>query len=143
MEPSSTVPVRAAGRAWLRRLLILMAMLAVGGYIWQQLPGAGYPTDLTRVGAGTPTLVLAHDNSYLGGAAVMELMNDLRGDYTGRVDFLVAHLQLAEGAAFARRFGAQDGTVMLFGADGRNIGTLHMPRSVAELKSALDQALAR
>lgn len=73
----------------------------------------------------------------------MELMNDLRGDYAGRVDFLVAHLQLAEGAAFARRFGAQDGTVMLFGADGRSIGALHMPRSVAGLKSALDQALAR
>ena len=143
MAPSSTLPVRAAGRPWLRRLLILLAMLAVGGYIWRQLPGAGYPTDLTRVGAGTPTLVLAHDNSYLGGAAVMELMNDLRGDYAGRVDFLVAHLQMAEGAAFARRFGAQDGTVMLFGADGRSIGILHMPRSVAELKSALDQALAR
>jgi len=73
----------------------------------------------------------------------MELMNDLRGDYTGRVDFLVAHLQLAEGAAFARRFGARDGTVMLFGADGRSIVTLHTPRSVGELKSALDQALAR
>ena len=85
MAPSSTLPVRAAGNSWLRRLLILLAMVAVGGDIWQQLPGAGYPTDLTRVGAGTPTLVLAHDNSYLGGAAVMELMNDLRGDYAGRV----------------------------------------------------------
>jgi hypothetical protein len=143
MEPTSTLPVRAAGRPWLRRLLILLGMLAVGGYVWQQLPGAAYPTDLTRVGAGTPTLVLAHDNSYIGGAAVMELMNDLRGDYTGRVDFLVAHLQMADGAAFARRFGAQDGTVMLFGADGRSIGILHMPRSVGELKGALDQALAR
>jgi len=143
MVPTSTLPVRAAGRPWLRRLLILLAMLAVGGYVWQQLPGAAYPTDLTRVGAGTPTLVLAHDNSYIGGAAVMELMNDLRGDYTGRVDFLVAHLQMADGAAFARRFGAQDGTVMLFGADGRSLGILHMPRSVGELKGALDQALAR
>ena len=143
MEPTSTLPVRTPGRPWLRRLLILLGMLAVGGYVWQQLPGAGYPTDLTRVGAGTPTLVLAHDSSYLGGAAVMELMNDLRGDYAGRVDFLVAHLQMADGAAFARRFGAQDGTVMLFGADGRSLGILHMPRSVGELKGALDQSLAR
>jgi hypothetical protein len=129
---------RSQGRRWLRWLLSLLAAVAVGFYIWQQLPGAAYPTDLTRVGTGTPTLVLAHDSGYVGGAEVMEHLNDLRALYAGRVDFLVAHLQMPDGAAFAKRHGAQDGTVLLFGADGRSLGALHLPSS-AELRRALDQ----
>ena len=58
--------------------LILLSIVAVALLLWQALPGAAYPTDLSRVGAGRPTLVLAQDNNYVGGAEVMELMNGIR-----------------------------------------------------------------
>jgi len=133
-----TVP----GRVWLRWLLGLTAAAAVSLYVWQQLPGAAYPTDLTRVGAGTPTLVLMHDLGYIAGGEVMERMNHLRADYAGRVDFLVANLKTPTGAAFGERYGVRDGTVLLFTADGGPAGVLHQPDS-AQLRLALDQAAGR
>ena len=130
---------RSPGRAWLRWLLGLTAAAATASFIWLQLPGAGYPTDLTRVGAGTPTLVLAYDNGFVAGGEVMERMNHLRADYAGRVDFLVANVKMPDGAAFANKHGVWDGTVLLFSADGRSAGVLYQPDS-AQLRRALDQA---
>jgi thioredoxin-like negative regulator of GroEL len=126
---------------WLKWPVILLFVIGVGAFLWQALPGAGYPKDLTRVGAGRPTLVLAHDTNSVGSAEVMELMNGIRADYAGRVDFLVAHLALPDAQAFAARHGAQQGTVLLFAADGRRVGALQMPQSADEIRRALALAL--
>lgn len=120
--------------------MLLLALAAVGAFLWQALPRGAYPTDLTRVGAGRPTLVLAHDSNYVGSASVMELMNSIRPDYAARVDFLVAHLAMDDARAFASRHAAKDGTVLLFAADGRRVGVLHLPQSADELRAALAQA---
>ena len=123
--------------------LILLSIVAVALLLWQALPGAGYPTDLSRVGAGRPTLVLAQDNNYVGGAEVMELMNGIRGDYADRVDFLVAHLGMADAQIFASRHGARDGTVLLFAGDGRRVDMLQHPQSADELRQALAAAFGK
>jgi hypothetical protein len=125
---------------WLKWPVILLSLAAVGTFLWQALPGAGYPTDLSRVGAGRPVLVLTHDHNSVGSAEVMELMNGIRADYDGRVDFLVAPLALPHAQAFAQRNAARQGTVLLFAADGRRVGVLHMPESADELRRALAQA---
>ncbi len=120
--------------------LILPAPADIGAGLWQALPRGAYPTDLSRVGAGRTALVLADDANYVGSATVMELMNGIRGDYAERVDFLVAHLSMEDAQAFAARHAARDGTVLLFAADGRRVGLVHMPQSADELRSALAQA---
>ena len=125
---------------WRKRLLHLVAWAALGGFIWSQLPGAAYPTDLSRIGAGRPAVVLAHDSNFAGGMAVMELLNTLRSDYDGEVEFLVAHLGMADAREFASHHSASDGTVLLFAADGRRVARLHQPQSSGELRHALDQA---
>jgi len=132
----------SAGRwpRWLKWPLILLGLAGVGVLLWQALPRGAYPTDLSRVGAGRPVLVLAHDTNYVGSAEVMELMNGIRADYEGRVDFLVAHLALADAQAFAARHAASDGTVLLFAGDGRRVGVLYQPKSADELRRALAQA---
>ena len=135
-----TPPGTAHAPRWFKWPLILLAFAAVAGLLWQALPGAAYPTDLSRIGAGRPTLVLAHDSNYAGGAEVMELMNGIRGEYAGRVDFLVAHLAMADAQAFAGRHGAHDGTVLLFAGDGRRVGMLQQPQSADELRRALAAA---
>ncbi len=145
MKPSDTPSSHANGatRPWIKWPLILLFLGAVSAFVWQQLPGAGYSTDLTRVGAGQPTLVLAQHGHYVGGAEVMELMNDIRADYAGRVEFLVAHLAMPDGQAFAERQAAHDGTVLLFDASGRRVALLHQPKSREELQSALAEAFGR
>lgn len=128
--PRGTKPVLA---------ILFAAFLA---FVWSRLPGGAYPTDLSRVGAGRPALVLAYDSNTTQGVAVMDLMNRIRDDYAGRVEFLVAHLGVADGQEFAGRFAAVDGTVLLFAADGRVVEVLQRPPSVGELRRALDRVLA-
>ncbi len=139
MKQPFSQTTRQASR-WVKWPLSLLAFGVVAALLWQQLPGAGYVTDLSRVGTGRATLVLAQDSNYVGGAEVMELMNVIRSDYAGRVEFLVAHLAMADAQAFAEHHAASDGTVLLFAGDGRRVGVLHHPRSQEELRSALTEA---
>lgn len=138
-------PSEAATRPprWRKPSIVLVLIGIFGALIWSQLPPGAYPTDLSRVGAGKPALVLAFDMNYSGGAAVMESMNAIRGDYAQRMDFLVAHLGIADGQAFAERYRAGDGTVLLFSGDGELVNRLHHPSGVEELRHALDGLLSR
>lgn len=124
---------------WAKGLIYLLIIGAVGALAWSQLPRGGYPTDLTRIGQGQPALVLAYDNNSMGGMEVMALLDDLRGDYAGRVELLVAQLSMEDGHAFAQRHGAANGSVMLFLGAGAHVRTLHMPNSHM-LRVALDEA---
>jgi hypothetical protein len=136
---TKTLPKPLSG--WTKFLITLLIIAGVGGFIWTQLPSGAYPTDLSRIGSGQPTLVLAYDMNYAGGMAVMELMNEIRADYAGKVDFLVAHLGMADGQAFADKHGVSDGTVILFNGDGTPDGKLYHPESVEVLRQALNDAL--
>ena len=133
-------PPAGFNKRWLRWPLILLLVVAALVYLWKQLPGAGYSTDLNQVGAGQPTLVLAQHSHYAGGAEVMELLNDIRADYAGQVQFLVANLLMPDGQAFARRQAAHDGAVMLFDPKGQRLALLNEPKTREELRRALAQA---
>lgn len=135
---TETPPVRTAS-PWRKRLLTVAFILGVGSFIWGQLPDGSYPTDLTKIGTGRPALVLAHDSNYTSGMAVMSLMNEIRHDYAEHVDFLIAHLGMADGQEFARRHGVRDGVVVLFSADGQKVGILDQPQKIEELRRALNQ----
>jgi hypothetical protein len=135
---TTTQPTR-----WSRRAKLFITLLIIGAVlslVWSQLPRGAYPTDLSRVGEGRPALVLAYDMNYASGMGVMELMNAIRADYAGEVDFLVAHLGMPDGEAFARQHAAGDGTVLLFSADGRRVSTLRQPQTADALRQALDEA---
>ena len=97
--------------AWAKTLLTLAIMIVVGALIISQLPRGAFPTDLSRIGQGTPALVVARDINFLAGAEVMDLLNSIRPEYHDRVEFLAAHLGHPDGQAFARRHDMRDGTV--------------------------------
>jgi hypothetical protein len=107
---------------------------------WSQLPKGSYPTDLSSIGQGQAAVVLAMDSHYLAGAAVMNLMHDVRAEYGHSVHFLVASLALPDGQAFAARHQASDGTVLLFDARGQRVAVLHAPQTQQELRQAVRDA---
>lgn len=139
MKSDNPTARHAAWPRWSKWLITMLIMAVVGSLIWSQLPRGAYPTDLSRVGAGKPALVLAHDANFAAGMAVMELMNVIRDDYAGKVEFLVAHLGMQDGQTFASRHAARDGSVLLFSAEGELVGTLHQPQTVDALRQALAQ----
>lgn len=125
---------------WIKALITLAIIGAVGALIWSQLPRGAYPTDLTRIGQGRPALVLAYDIQSMGGMAGMELLDNLRGEYADRVEFLVADLGVPQGRLFAQSFGAVNGTVALLSGDGNHLQTIHPPLAPEALRQALQNA---
>jgi hypothetical protein len=125
---------------WAKALVTAVVVIAVGALAFTQLPRGAFPTDLSRIGQGTPALVVARDINYLAGAEVMDLLNSLRPEYGNRLEFLAAHLGQPDGRAFAHRHGARDGTVIVFAGNGTPVATLHTPQTASEVRSALDAA---
>lgn len=140
MKQSRSRATLAPWPRWSRWLATVIVLAGVGGLIWSQLPKQAYPTDLTRIGAERPALVLAQDPQSAAGLAIMEMMDTIRGEYPD-VEFLVAHLGLPQGQDFARSHAVGDGVVVLFSAAGARVATLPHPRSADELRAALDQML--
>lgn len=136
-------PVQNPGLPRRTKWLIYLAIIGlVMALIWSQLPRSPYPTDLERIGQGQPALVLAYDIQSMGGMAVMGMMDDLRGEYAERIQFLVAPLGAPNGHAFGQRYDAINGTVVLFAANGAAVSTVHLPANTAELQKALEGLLA-
>ena len=127
-------------RKWLITLAITALVLAL---VWSQLPRSPYSTELTRIGQGQPALVLAYDIQSMGGMEVMAMMDDLRGEYADRVEFLVAPLGAPHGRAFGQQHDAVNGTVVLFSANGEAVRTVHLPANTAQLQQVLERLLAR
>jgi hypothetical protein len=128
---------------WAKALITLAVIIGAGALIFTQLPRGAFPTDLSRVGQGTPALVVARDINFLAGAEVMDLLSTIRPEYGDRVQFLAAHLGHPDGQAFARRHDMRDGTVVLFSADGSRLATLRAPETAAEIRRALQDANIR
>jgi hypothetical protein len=125
-------------RGWVKALVIVGVVIGAAALLLAQLPRDVFSTELSRIGQGTPALVVARDRNYLAGADVMDLIDTIRPEYEGKLQFLAAHLGHPDGQAFARRHGVQDGSVMIFSAAGLPLATLHTPQSAAELRAALD-----
>lgn len=125
---------------WAKALITVMVVVGAGALIFTQLPRGAFSTDLSRVGQGTPALVVARDINFLAGAEVMDLLNGIRPEYDGRVEFLAAHLGHPDGQAFARQHGMRDATVVLFSGDGQRLETLRAPQRAAEIREALRAA---
>jgi hypothetical protein len=125
---------------WGKWLAYLGVIVAVGALIWSQLPRAAYSTDLTRIGKGRPALVLAYDIQSMGGMTGMGLLDNLRGEYGDRLEFLVAELGVPVGRDFAQQFGAINGTVTLLSGDGTHLRTIHPPIAADMLRQAVEEA---
>lgn len=125
---------------WAKVLITVVVIVGAGALIFTQLPRGAFPTDLARVGQGTPALVVARDINFLAGAEVMDLLNSIRPEYDGQVEFLAAHLGHPDGQAFARRHGMRDATVVLISGDGQRLATLRAPQRAAEVREALRAA---
>jgi hypothetical protein len=134
---NKTIPVSGKPR-WPRALITVAVVVGALALLFTQLPRGAFSTDLSRIGQGRPALVVARDSNYLAGAEVMDLINTIRPEYEGRVDFLAVHLGHPDGQEFARRHDMDDAVVVVFGADGSPAARLVIPQTAEELRFALD-----
>lgn len=124
----------------LRSTLITVAVIVVLlAFAAMQLP-QGFSDDLSRIGQGRSVVVLTHNKEAVQSANLMDLMNDIRGDYEDRVEFLAVDIGTREGEAFLRRQQVGASVLVLFGPGGERRGVLADIRNEQDLRRALDKA---
>ncbi len=126
---------------WKKGLIYFIVIGLSAVLIWTQLPQSPYPTDLNRVGAGKPAVVLIYDSNSAGGMMVMELLAPIRDEYGDQVEFLVASMGLPDGRNFAKHYGISSGAVVFFSADASQSITVRAPESTEALRQTLERTL--
>jgi len=129
------------GFARLTNLVILLTVCVILVAAFMLLP-KGFSDDLSKVGQGSVVLVLTHDKDTVGGMLAMELLNTVRSDYEGLVDFLAVDVNTPQGHAFTRQQGVGSVVLVLFAPDGSRLDVLSAGINDKELRSVLNAALS-
>ena len=114
---------------------ILLALVAV-----MNLP-RGYSDDLSRIGKGKAAIVLIRDKNAVPALDLMEVMNDIRDQYSGRVEFLLTDFDTPEGREFIAANHAASVTLVLFDAEGKLVNVLYPPQTAASVRQEIAGAL--
>jgi len=123
-----------------RTLLISMVAIAAFLALAVMMLPKGFSGDTSIIGKGSAVAVLAHNKDSVQSLNLMDYMNQVRGDYSGRVEFVVADANTPQGSAFIQMQQVELGTVLLFAPDGKRLQVLANINSAAGLRTALDAA---
>ncbi len=113
-------------------LILLIAVVAVS------LLPRGFSEDTSLIGKGTNALVLVHDNNILQSGETMVAMNEVRDEYTERLELIVADIKTPLGKTFADRYGLQPTALVFFAANGEVLQTLYSPQTGESLRQELN-----
>lgn len=102
----------------------------------------GFSDNLSKIGQGLPAVVLTHDKNSVGSMEVMVLLNKVRADYAGKVDFLAVDIDTREGQAFSRQQGVGGVMLVLFDPDGARRSVLNGGIGEKDLRSEIDNILS-
>ncbi|MBN4079550.1 hypothetical protein JYT26_02805 [Beggiatoa alba] len=120
---------------------VVFIILGVGAFlaIAVMLLPDGFSDDLSKIGQGTATVVLTHDNSSVGSLDVMTLLNKVRSDYAGKIEFLVVNVNTREGQIFRQQQNVDAIVLVFFSSNGKKLGTISHTMNETELRSVLDK----
>ncbi len=100
----------------------------------------GFSNDLTQIGNGKNIVVHVHDHDLVNSAELMDNLNNIRNEYKGFVEFVVADLKIAEGQAFAAAHNVEAVTLVFFAPDGKQLGIVQGVPDLNTLRRTLNQA---
>lgn len=122
----------------------LMVVLVIGGLlaVAVMLLPKGFSDDLSKIGQGSAVVVLTYDKNLVGSMIFMELLNKVRSDYAGEVEFLAVDINTRKGQNFSRRHGIGAIVLVLFGPDGVRRGFLNGGIGEKVLRSEIDNILS-
>jgi len=127
---------RPAWARWANRITILVVCLVII-FAVLLLP-KGFSDDLSRIGQGVPAVVLMHDRNSVKSQGLMELLNKIRPDYAGRIEFLAVDIDSQEGRTFSRQQAVGAVVLLCFDARGGRRALLDQTVDAKTLRSVLE-----
>ncbi len=101
----------------------------------------GYSDDLSRIGKGKAAVVLVRDKNAVQTFDLMEVMNGIRDQYAGQVEFLLTDFDTAQGRAFIAANGAARATLVLLDANGKLVKVLYPPQTGGNVQQEIGAVL--
>ncbi len=121
---------------------VITAILALLVLMFLMLP-KGFKDDLSLIGQGSVSVVLTHDKNLLDSTRMMEVMNKVRSDYEGKVQFLAVDVVTPVGQGFVRDQRVGSISLVIFGSDGQRLQLLDNRVTEQSLRATLDGILAK
>lgn len=122
----------------LRSILITLAVVVVLVSALVSLLPKGYKDDLSVIGKGVGTVVLIHNKNGVQSLNLMGVVDKVRSDYEGRVEFLIAEVDTASGRTFMQAQQVTNVGLLFFSPDGQRLRFVDGPIDKAALRAALD-----
>jgi len=131
--------IKQTGVAWRSILIGIAVVIVLVGVLSTLLP-RGYKDDLSGIGKGVGTVVLIHNKNGVQSLNLMGVVDKVRSDFEGHVDFLIAEVDSPKGSAFIQAQQVKDVGLVFFSADGQRLrfvnSTIDKTALRAELASA-------
>lgn len=121
------------------KLIVAAFVLGLMALAVWNLP-RGYSNDLTQIGNGKNIVVQVHDHDLVNSSELMDSLNNIRNEYKGIIEFVVADLKIAEGEAFATAQNVEAVTLVYFAPDGTRLGIVQGVPDLDTLRGTLNQA---
>lgn len=122
-----------------RATIITLASLAILISIAILFLPSGFSNDISRIGRGTKIAVFAYNNGTTNSMDMMNLMEQVRASYSGKLDFLAVSISAPIGKKFLQDFTVEQSTLVLFAGDGTIVDTLAATSDEMVLRKTLDK----
>lgn len=130
---------KSSGSALRTTLISIFAIVAFLVAAFMLLP-KGFSSDTSVIGQGSNVVVLAHNKDSVQSLNLMDYMNQVRSDYAGKVEFVVADANTPQGNAFVSSQNVELGTLLLFAPDGKRLKVVSNLGNASDLHVVLDAA---
>jgi thioredoxin-like negative regulator of GroEL len=119
--------------------LVLCALIIGTFLIYSNNTKAEY--DLSVIGNGTPTVVQIHDHNCRLCRQLKSNLDDVKKDFSDKVQFKTANILAKKGAEFAQKHQVAHVTLLFFNKKGQRANVLQGVSSKDEIRSALEQLI--
>ena len=102
----------------------------------------GYNDDLSIIGKGSNIVVLIQNKGSQQSMDLLNLLNEVRYDYAGKVEFLIADSDTPEGKMFENQQQLDSSVLAFFGPDGTRLNVIGSKINESGLREVLDRTFA-
>ena len=137
-KPAATSATPKSKRPLWPKLLTAVVLLGVLAIAVSILP-RGFSQDISLIGKGNNIVVLFKDSFSVTGQEYMDAMSAIRDEYDGRVTFIVADENVAQGKKFTELYGVDSVALVFFAPDGVRVNTFYGAQDKESLRKMINR----